>query len=66
MRIVVDYSSCESNGLCVLAAADVFDLRDDDNLYLLDEDPPENRRADVEAAVRACPKQAIQIDDPPK
>jgi ferredoxin len=66
MRIVVDYASCESNGLCVLAAPDVFELREDDNLYVLNETPTEDQRADVEAAVRACPKQAIRVDDPPK
>ena len=38
-------------------------MRDDDNLYLLQEHPPEALRAKVEAAVRGCPKQAISIQD---
>jgi ferredoxin len=41
----------------------VFEVRDDDLLYLLNEHPSEDQRAAVEAAVRACPKQAISIED---
>jgi ferredoxin len=63
VRIIVDYNLCESNALCVQAAPEVFEVRDDDLLYLLDEEPPEQLRAKVEAAVRACPKQAIRMED---
>jgi ferredoxin len=63
MRVVVDFDLCESNALCVAAAPEVFEVRDDDRLYLLDERPDEPLRAKVEAAVRACPKQAIAIVD---
>lgn len=61
MRVIVDVDLCESNALCMEAAPDVFEVRDDDLLYVLDETPPEDRRAAVEAAVRACPKQAITL-----
>ena len=63
MRIIVDYGLCESNALCVQAAPEVFEVRDDDLLYLLDEEPSERLRAKVEAAVRACPKQAIRLEE---
>jgi ferredoxin len=63
MRVVVDFDRCESNGLCMAAAPEVFEVRDDDFLYVLDENPPENLRAKVEEAARACPKQAIAIED---
>ena len=63
MRIVVDYKLCESNALCVKAAPAVFEVRDDDLLYVLNEHPAEDQRATVEAAVRICPKQAISIED---
>ena len=63
MRIVVDYDRCESNALCMGAAPEVFEVRDDDNLYVLNETPGEELRAKVEAAVRLCPKQAISIED---
>ncbi len=63
MRVVVDFNLCESNALCVGAAPEVFEVRDDDRLYLLNENPPEELRAKVAAAARACPKQAIRIED---
>lgn len=63
MRVVVNYDLCESNALCVDAAPEVFEVREDDQLYVLDENPSEDLRAKVEAAVRVCPKQAISIED---
>jgi ferredoxin len=43
------------------AAPEVFEVREDDFLYILDETPPEELRPKVEEAVRRCPKQAISI-----
>ncbi len=63
MRIVVDFDLCESNALCVSAAPEVFEVRDDDFLYVLDETPGPELRAKVEQAVRVCPKQAIKVVD---
>jgi ferredoxin len=63
MRVVVDFDLCESNALCMAAAPEVFEVRDDDLLYVLDENPPEALREKVEAAVRSCPKHAISIED---
>jgi ferredoxin len=63
MRVVVDYDLCESNALCMAAAPEVFEVRDDDFLYVLDENPPEELRAKVELAVQRCPKQAITLVD---
>ncbi len=62
MRIVVDYDLCESNALCLTAAPEVFEVRDDDFLYVLQDEPSEELRAKVEEAVRRCPKQAIVIE----
>ena len=63
MRVVVDFDLCESNALCMDAAPEVFEVREDDFLYVLDENPPEELRAKVEQAARVCPKQAIKIED---
>lgn len=62
MRVVVDYDLCESNALCMGEAPEVFEVRDDDNLYLLNENPGEELRGKVEAAVAACPKAAITVE----
>ena len=61
MRVVVDWDLCESNGLCMAAAPEVFELQDDDTLMILQESPDEALRAKVVDAVRACPKQAITL-----
>jgi ferredoxin len=61
MKIVVDYDRCESNGLCMGILPEVFEVRDDDFMYVLDEHPPEKYRAKVMQAVNACPTQAISV-----
>lgn len=63
MRVVVDYKMCDSNGLCAQASPEVFEVRDDDFLYLLDESPAPLLWPSVEAAARACPKLAISLLD---
>lgn len=63
MRVVVSYDRCESNALCVAAAPEVFEVRDDDLLYVLDEHPSAELRAKLEQAVRVCPKQAIALEE---
>ena len=62
MRVVVDFDVCESNAICMAVAPEVFEVRDDDNLYILVEEPPEEMRPKLEEAVRRCPKQAIKLE----
>lgn len=63
MRVRVDFEKCQSNGLCVLSAPEVFDLDADD--YLHYEPDPDASSADaVRDAARACPTRAISIDEP--
>lgn len=61
MRVVVDWDSCESNAVCMFEAPEVFEVRDDDKLYLLMEEIPDELRAKVEEAVRRCPKGALSL-----
>jgi ferredoxin len=63
VRIVVDYDLCESNGICEGFAPEVFHVDDDDQLQLLQADPPDSLRDQVELAVQRCPRQALSIDD---
>ena len=62
MRVVVDYDLCESNAVCMGIAPEVFEGRDDDFLYVLQEEPDESLRAKVQEAATRCPKQAITIE----
>lgn len=61
MRVVVDYDLCESNAICMGILPEVFEVRDDDFLYVLDERPPEALRERLMHAVASCPKQAISV-----
>lgn len=63
MRVVVDHTLCEGNGRCVEAAPGIFELRDDDRSYVIEERPPASLRAKVEMAARLCPRQAIRLLD---
>jgi ferredoxin len=63
MRITVDWDTCESNGLCMVAAPEVFLLHDDDQLEVLQDSPDERLRPEVLRAVRSCPKQALSLED---
>lgn len=62
MKIVVNWSLCEGNGNCEAAAPELFQLDDEDELHVLNETPPEELRAKAEAAVLACPKNALSIE----
>ena len=62
-KVVVDYDLCESNAVCMGIAPEVFEVRDDDFLYVLDETPPDELRAKVDESIQRCPKQAIAIQE---
>lgn len=62
MRISVNFDLCKSNAVCMDAAPTVFEVRDDGYLYVLQEEPGEGLRAEVEAAAATCPTQAITVE----
>ena len=63
MRISVDFDKCKSNAVCMGIAPEIFEVRDDNFLYVLQDEPPESARDLAEQAVRDCPTQAISIED---
>lgn len=62
MRVTVDFDRCQSNGVCMRRAPEVFDLRDDGFLYVLVAEPDDSLRDKVEEAARRCPTRAITVD----
>lgn len=60
-KIVVDFDLCESHGVCMDTAPEVFEVRDDGFLYILQEYPDEAQMPKVEEAVPRCPTQAISL-----
>jgi ferredoxin len=63
MRVVVDFDKCQSNAVCMGIAPEVFEVRDDGFLYILNETPSEDLRPKMQDAVRQCPTQAISLED---
>ena len=61
MKVIADYDRCESNALCMGIAPEVFEVRDDGFLYLLQEEPPEALLDRVREAIDACPKRALSL-----
>ena len=59
-RVQVDRDLCEGHALCVELAAEVFDVDSSDQATSV-ESPADEMREQVEAAVAACPRQAISI-----
>lgn len=58
----VDPRLCEAHALCIELAPDMFDLGDDVATYEGSADA--SRREEIDAAIAACPRQAISWVDP--
>ena len=61
MKVKADYDLCEANAMCEALAPDVFEIDEDDNLQILDDEVTDENRQRVEQAVAACPKAALSI-----
>jgi ferredoxin len=62
MKIVVDRDKCEGLGMCESMAHEYFEVDDDDTLIIHDENPPEEDRKMVLAAVNSCPVLALTLE----
>ncbi len=62
MKVIVDYDLCEANAGCMQQAPEIFEVDDEDNLNVLQEEVPERLREKLEDAVRLCPRQALRIE----
>jgi ferredoxin len=63
MRVIVNFDRCESNAVCMATAPEVFRVDDEDNLHILQDDPPPDLRGKVEQAARSCPRLAIRVEN---
>ena len=62
MRVVVDYDVCASTGACMQVCPEVFEVRSDGYLYVLQDEPGEDLRGKVTEAADLCPTGAITIE----
>ncbi len=63
MKVVVNYDLCTSNAVCMGIAPEVFEVRDDGFLYLLDENPGPEFDERLRQAVAGCPNGALSLAD---
>ena len=61
MRIVVNRELCESNGVCVTVAPDLFVIDERDKLHVLVEQPSPDQLENAKTAVRRCPRNALSL-----
>jgi len=63
VEVRIDRDLCESNAVCQQFAPEVFEVRDDDLLYVLQPNPPAESREAVLLAAERCPRQAITVTE---
>lgn len=61
LHVVLDQDKCSGLGLCEAEAPEIFEVREDGSLVVLDVSPAEEHRAACEAAVAACPTEALRL-----
>ncbi len=63
MKVVVNYDLCTSNGVCMSIAPEVFEVRDDGYMYVLNDEPGPEFAERMAQAVAGCPNGAISLED---
>jgi ferredoxin len=61
MKVTVDYDLCASTGSCMQICPEVFEVRSDGYLYVLQDEPAEELRPNVVDAAEMCPTAAITV-----
>jgi ferredoxin len=64
MNVTADLELCQGHQMCQLEAPTVFGLDPgEDQVVLLDENPPDSERENVQRAVKYCPAMALAVTD---
>jgi ferredoxin len=62
MKLHVDVDICGGQGVCTGIRPDIFEIGDDNTVYLLTDDFTEADLPDLADAVFLCPTQALRLD----
>ena len=63
MKVSVDFDLCASTGACMQVCPEVFEVRSDGYLYILQEEPGPDLADQVRQAADLCPTGAITVED---
>jgi ferredoxin len=61
VKVSVDFDLCASTGACMQVCPEVFEVRSDGYLYVLQEEPGEELADKVNEAAEMCPTAAITV-----
>jgi ferredoxin len=62
-KVEVDLDLCQGHAMCEVEAPDYFTVPKRGQVEILNSEPPEEDRAQIEQAVWACPTQALSIKE---
>ena len=62
MKVTVDFDVCASTGACMQVCPEVFEVRSDGYLYILQEEPGEDLHEKVREAADMCRTAAISVE----
>lgn len=63
MKVKINFEMCASTGGCMQICPEVFEVRTDGFLYILEDEPGEELHDKVREAADLCPTAAIELDD---
>ena len=63
MKVNVNYDLCTSNAVCMGLAPEIFEVRDDGYLYVLNDQPGPEFDERLRQAVQGCPNGAISLEE---
>jgi ferredoxin len=62
-RVEVDLDLCQGHAMCALEAPDFFRVPKRGTVEILDAEPPEDARAEIQRAIESCPTRALFITE---
>lgn len=60
-RVTVDLDLCQGHAMCELEAPDYFRVPKRGTVEILDAEPPDEARDEIERAVESCPTRALFV-----
>ena len=63
MKVKVDHTKCSGIGLCEMAAPSVYQVGDDGQSHVLNDETSTDELQAVEEAIAGCPTGALSIED---
>ncbi|MGO9925696.1 MAG: ferredoxin [Mycobacterium sp.] len=62
-RVEADLDLCQGHAMCELEAPDYFRVPKRGKVEIIDPEPPEDSRDEVQRAVESCPTRALSIKE---